>query len=69
MKVSLLFIIFSFNTIDCNSQTSNQRPVIEYEENPQQLSREIQRQENDTLRLDCSADYPIKWQLPDNDVS
>lgn len=44
------------------------RPQIKLMNRIIDVDSSIQKVENDTLQLNCFADYPIKWVLPDNEV-
>lgn len=72
MKILSAIVITFFYLDYCHCEypkSPNTRPIIVYEETPQNHFNQIQKRENEILQLNCLANYPIKWLIPDNSVS
>lgn len=70
LLLHIVITVFCLDTLGCEYLTSrNQRPIIKYKEKEQHHLDQIQKSANESLHLDCFADYPVKWLIPpDNSV-
>lgn len=71
MKLPIVFIII-YLYLHCSGcedlWSPRPRPIIVYKERPQNRFDKIQKTKDETLNLDCFADYPVRWLTPDNSV-
>lgn len=59
---AILFIYSLLEGVFCN------RPQINEEGKLLLDDESIQKAKDNVLKLTCTADFPVKWMLPDNEV-